>query len=779
MALPILQDQPDYEYYSERLGKELENTLSDSASAAFEMGSQQTIGGAISDINSMRDLRTKSKRTLSPQELNEQYRDSGVLFREATPDLVAEEIVRRARERNALNERIGTGPNSFISSMVTMGSSIGGNLWGSMTNPVDLAINVAAIPFTVGRLGVAGLQGGRLAMLARPGISGVLARGAAEGVISGAISTPLMAYRDSQEQRDWSSVEMMANFGSEVFTSAAFAGGVHTLGAVSRKAFNYMRNSDNAIPLAGQAAIDQLSAGKRPNVRPVEALFERHTKGGLPENVTDFSGRMTAKSAALNDLENVSGKFYYATKTGYDDAASQLIVGLNQPSLYDANFGEGIYLTNNAGKANNAVATGFNETGNGGRVFDADLKGAKLFDADRMLTTKEKEALGRIAADYDIRFSEQTMPSLRDVYDMLESLPKQHGDEGKARINQFLKEAGFDGIATRNLNGEDADGIMLFGNEKMQLGDAYEPNRTLLRNDIEPEVRDYDGYLNSEDSELFHNKVDLDSYRAAQAPKDIPQIDKDILETRDSLLEEMKQLRDEGGLNPEDSEIVDMIAAGAEAEKAEVTPMKPKAKEPSRDEAFKGLLAQSAVKDKQGNPKMVFHGTTAAFDKFSAEKMGEHGFMFGKGFYFAENADTAAEWASAEGGNIRPAFLDIRNPFDADKKPSDELISALESQMRDRGLDTRNFKLLAPRFETSFELLGITKVQEKDYSEFLSAAGFDGMRYDTGRDGIAWVAFGNDQVIPAFEQVAPPSFTKMLSDGETFIKAAVACVGRA
>lgn len=566
MALPILQDQPDYEYYSERLGKELENTLSDSASAAFEMGSQQTIGGAISDVNEMRDLRTKSKRTLSPQELNEQYRDSGVLFRESTPDLVAEEIVKRARERNALNERIGTGPRGMLSNMINMGSSIGGNLWGSMTNPVDLAINVAAIPFTVGRLGVAGLQGGRLAMLARPGISGVLARGAAEGAISGAISTPLMAYRDSQEQRDWDAVDAMSNFGSEVFTSAAFAGGVHTLGAASRKAFNYMRNSDNAIPLAGQMAIDQLSAGKRPNVRPVEALFERHTKGGLPENVTDFSGRMTGKSAALNDLENVSGKFYYATKTGYDDAASQHIVGLSQQSLYDANFGEGIYLTNNAGKANNAVSTGFQETGNGGRVFDANLSNAKLFDADRMLTTKEKEALGKVAADYDIRFSEKTMPYLRDVYDMADDLPPAQAAEAKGRINEFLRSQGFDGIATRNLNGEDADGIMLFGNEKMQLGEAYEPNRTLLRNDIDADVRDYEGYVNSEDSELFHNKVDLDSYRAAhQKANEVAQIDNEILEARESLIEEMRFLADEGALSAEDVEIVEAIKGQGKA----------------------------------------------------------------------------------------------------------------------------------------------------------------------------------------------------------------------
>lgn len=561
MALPIIQDQPDHDYYSNHLGRELENTLSDSASAAFELGAQQTIGGAISDINEMRDLRTKSTRTLKTQELNEKYRDSGVLFREDTPDLVAEEIVRRARERNALQERIGTGPNGVISSMVTMGSSIGGNLWGSVTNPVDLAINVAAIPFTVGRLGMAGVQGGRLAMLARPGITGVLARGAAEGALTGAISTPLMAYRDHQEQRDWDAVDAMYNIGQEVFTSAAFAGGVHTLGAASKKAFRYFRNSDNAIPMAGHVAIDQLTAGKRPNVGPVEALFERHTRGGLPENLTDFSGKFSGKSSELGDLSNVTGKFYYATKTGYDDAASQLITGLSQPSLYDANFGEGIYLTNNAGKANNAVATGFNETGNGGRVFEANLNNAKLFDADRMLTSKERDALGKIAGQYDIRFSEQSMPFLRDVFDMVDDLPPEHAAKARADINHFIREQGFDGYATRNLNGEDADGIMLFdGSEKAQLGEAYEPNRTLLKNDIEGDVRDYDGYINSEDSNLFHNTVDLESYRAAHAPKDIPQIDKEILEAKESLMEEMRALKEQGALSKEDEEIIEAIS---------------------------------------------------------------------------------------------------------------------------------------------------------------------------------------------------------------------------
>jgi hypothetical protein len=551
MALPIIQDQPTHEYYSNHLGRDLENTLSDSASAAFQLGSEQTIGGAISDINEMRDLRTKSKRSVSPQELNEKYRDSGVLFREDTPELVAEEIVRRARDRQALQERIGTGPKGMFSSMATMGSSVGGNLWGSVSNPVDLAVNVLAIPFTVGRLGVAGVQGGRLAMLARPGISGVLARGAAEGAITGAISTPLMAYRDSQEQRDWDAVDAMSNFGSEVFTSAAFAGGVHTLGVASRRAFNYMRNSDNAIPLAGKAAVDQLTAGKRPNVRPVEALFDRHTKGGLPENLADFSGKFHGKSAALNNLENVSGKFYYATKVGYDDAASQLITGLSQKSLYDADFGEGVYLTNNAGKANNAVATGFQETG-GGKVFESNLANARLFDADNLLSTKDRAPLDQLLKKYGLGFGKDENPSLRDAFDRINDLSPEKATEAKNAINQYVKDQGFDGYATRNLNGEDADGIMLFNNEKMQLGEAYEPSKTLLKNDIEGDLRDHQAYVDSPESELFHNKVDLDSYRAAQAPKDIPAIDKEILEAKESLMEEMKSMMEAGELTAAD-----------------------------------------------------------------------------------------------------------------------------------------------------------------------------------------------------------------------------------
>lgn len=557
MALPIIQDQPNFEYYDKYLNSELENTLSDSASAAFEMGADQTIGGAISDINEMRDLKTRSSRMVTPQELNEKYRDTGILFRENTPDLVAEEIVRRSRERNALNERISTGPNGIMSNMVTMGSSIGGNLWGSVTNPVDLAINVALIPFTVGRLGASALQGGRLAMLARPGISGVLARGAAEGVVSGAISTPLMAYRDAQEQRDWDAMDAMSNFGAEVFTSAAFAGGVHSLGVASRKAFKYMRNSDNAIPLAGAAAVEQLSAGKRPNVSPIESLFDRHTRGGIAD-VADYSGKFTGRSTEIGDLSSpVSGKFYFASRNTYDDAASQYVLGLNQQSLYDADFGEGVYLTNNAGKANNAVATGFND---GGRVFDAELADAKLFEADKALSSKERDPLDQLLKKHGLQFGKNETPSLRDAFERLDDLSKEKAREAKAEINEYVKSLGYDGYATRNLNGEDADGIMLFQSDKVKLGDeAYEPSQKLLKNDIDADLQDYKGYIESESSDLFHNKVDLDSYRAAQKAKDVPEIDREIMDAKESLLEEMRSLEDEGFLSAEDLEAIEAI----------------------------------------------------------------------------------------------------------------------------------------------------------------------------------------------------------------------------
>lgn len=81
----------------------------------------------------------------------------------------------------------------------------------------------------------------------------------------------------------------------------------------------------------------------------------------------------------------------------------------------------------------------------------------------------------------------------------------------------------------------------------------------------------------------------------------------------------------------------------------------------------------SKVVDENGEPLVVYHGTSADIGAFDRNKIGsatDRG-AFGKGFYFAAKhgngmkyAGTAGAYsASSDGGNIVPAFLNIRSPL--------------------------------------------------------------------------------------------------------------------
>jgi hypothetical protein len=71
----------------------------------------------------------------------------------------------------------------------------------------------------------------------------------------------------------------------------------------------------------------------------------------------------------------------------------------------------------------------------------------------------------------------------------------------------------------------------------------------------------------------------------------------------------------------------------------------------------------SQVRDDNGIPLVVYHGTKNEFDEFKSEYMGENGTALGQGFYFTSNENEAGGF-----GNIVKAFyLNIRKPLSLDK----------------------------------------------------------------------------------------------------------------
>lgn len=169
---------------------------------------------------------------------------------------------------------------------------------------------------------------------------------------------------------------------------------------------------------------------------------------------------------------------------------------------------------------------------------------------------------------------------------------------------------------------------------------------------------------------------------------------------------------------------------------------------------------ESVVVDEVGKPKALFHGGPRAFDKMSDKYLGSGAGTnrYGKGHHFSDT-ELAGEYASkGEGGNIRKAYLDIRNPVDMDAPPSDQMMEVLEAEGRAFDVDPDDtMKDVYDRWIVDLtDEQGMELGAAKDYiSAKFEEAGFDGLTYkfgDLGRgnDHEVWVAFHARQVRNAF-----------------------------
>ena len=72
---------------------------------------------------------------------------------------------------------------------------------------------------------------------------------------------------------------------------------------------------------------------------------------------------------------------------------------------------------------------------------------------------------------------------------------------------------------------------------------------------------------------------------------------------------------------------------------------------------FKRWFGNSKVVDRNGNPQIVYHGTTSYFNMFDNEKTG------GRGYYFFKQKDAADLYAKGDRANTMLVYLSIKNPI--------------------------------------------------------------------------------------------------------------------
>lgn len=150
-------------------------------------------------------------------------------------------------------------------------------------------------------------------------------------------------------------------------------------------------------------------------------------------------------------------------------------------------------------------------------------------------------------------------------------------------------------------------------------------------------------------------------------------------------------------------------------------------------EAFRKWFGNSKIVGKDGKALVVYHGTNKDFDTFDISRSGSSsGEYLGKGFYFAQSADTAGAFAGEKNAFVMPVYLAINNPFNT---TSTDLTEAQKQLIRNDPKLGKHFKAAeADAGDSTFSswyLVQRAAVLSNDRSNYiknaLELAGFDGV----------------------------------------------------
>ena len=146
---------------------------------------------------------------------------------------------------------------------------------------------------------------------------------------------------------------------------------------------------------------------------------------------------------------------------------------------------------------------------------------------------------------------------------------------------------------------------------------------------------------------------------------------------------------------------------------------------PKKDSSknFERKFKGTKVVDKNNKPTVMYHGRTKDFDKFDTTGSSSPNQEIGTHLGSSEQANV---FASKEGGNIVPAYLDVKNPLRLHDYGSFTADDVLE-QLRSEGIDDAVIE--------SIENLPF-KDKSKAVIDLIKSEGYDGIVYLNRREGL-------------------------------------------
>lgn len=178
---------------------------------------------------------------------------------------------------------------------------------------------------------------------------------------------------------------------------------------------------------------------------------------------------------------------------------------------------------------------------------------------------------------------------------------------------------------------------------------------------------------------------------------------------------------------------------------------------------FLAWFSGSKVVDPNGEPLVVYHGTSKSVSKFHTTHTRLEGAL---GAYFTESPEGASGFASEPSGRVYPVFLQVKKPLDVrGLKPTD-----LPDLFPNLTMPNRILQELEDTYTVAhgLELMNA----ELHIVSQLKGQGYDGIVFDHETDeGRTWVVFKSDQVWNALankvmaSQLTKPHTTSTLTHG--------------
>lgn len=477
----------------------------------------------------IQELAKTGGKTLSPEELNEKYKNVESPFKTPTNETVAMFLDDEGKKRRELKQAIADGPGSdFYKGTVNFAQGI-------------VAHALDPVEFGVGAAGGWAFKGaGVLMSKVSPGmiskVGEYLAKGtgfafdAAEGIASNAALEPYMYNSAKAAQTEYSVKDAITNVvgGGLAFPALKYVGGKGV------DAFKSLPDSTKFQAMKN--ALGQIYAGKKPDVSVVPEVFHELSHG-IPEVKLDapdapkFNYEYVPKD--VNELK--ASPVYVASKQ------AGTLRGGSRPTG-DLRFGdEGMYFTDNPHHANNIAAHPLNTDGPAGTVYQHKIEDLNLVDLD----VAGREVVDQLNLSPETKLMIEDATDVKDAYDIMVQHMEDDPDLGDAPVKELfgaLKEAGYDGFKY----GDDVDGHnsgFIFPDSEYKAvpdGEFDSDVKSIKPIDIE-KLKQKTEHLMSPENDM-HFDPQLKAEMDAHAPTQDVDIAKDASEKFDSLIKVVDSL---------------------------------------------------------------------------------------------------------------------------------------------------------------------------------------------------------------------------------------------